>query len=395
MSRLSVPRPGVLRAEPALVATADQAVGPSIVRRARTLLLLPMVLLLAGALASTSATATTRHSDQVITDVLAPGQVAVEELDAAYLGQLSAARGYVLTGQPIFLEPFRDAAPVIAAAVARLQVATASDPGASAALDAVTASHRTWIERANQILAQHDRGDAAGAVAAAPSGSRLFADLQIRVDSLRGAVGALVARARHDAAWAGSIAILTSAATLVLGAALAAISLVLLRRRVTAPLEDLQQRVSAIRPDGDGPPVPATGPAEIAAVGAAVTRLRDRLTEHHHTQIAHQLQLARLDEAERIAHQQRRTVMRRIFGVGLTLHALADLHPDIAPRLSEASGDLDAAIADLRDSALNERRGGAEPTRQAAGDADADGGPEPHPTSPQPRPNADDDPVSA
>ena len=100
---------------------------------------------------------------------------------------------------------------------------------------------------------------------------------------------------------------------------------------------------------------PGTAVAEIAAVLlvgatariAALSTVQRRDAERRLSEQT--LQLARLDERERIAQDIRQDTVKKLFGITLTLQAVGALPPaQAAQRLEEAVAELDQLCADLR-----------------------------------------------
>lgn len=97
---------------------------------------------------------------------------------------------------------------------------------------------------------------------------------------------------------------------------------------------------------------------------AAVATARTLAAERRETE--HRLQLARLDERERIASEVRSTAVRRLFGVTLSLEAELESQPgEVSPRLRSAVSELDQVCSELRTTIFRGERapnGSAEPS---------------------------------
>ena len=208
-----------------------------------------------------------------------PALVAVERLERSFADEQSGFRGYLLTGRPELLEQFRAAGRSVAEQEGVLRDALSGVPEVSGQLDVVLRAHRAWLD----VAAPAVEARVQGRLAELAVGSEVprSAELRAEVGDLRRAAEQVTAA---DAAAARALwSVLTW--TLV-GAAVAAVlgvvlAVAVLRRSVTRPLAALVDAAERVA-DGDlEQPVPARGPAEVAAVGGAVERMRVLLNGQH------------------------------------------------------------------------------------------------------------------
>ena len=176
-----------------------------------------------------------RHSEQVV--------ALANQLENLVLDLETGERGYVLTGQERFLDPYRAAVAAVPSTVKSLSRLVANDPVQQARVETIARRideyETNWVRRV-VALAHRDRA-AAAALVAAGGGKR-------RVDAMRGMFATFLATQQRVSAAGGSRADSEGREAIALGIAGAAGSVVLiivyasfLLRLVSAPV----QRVAA------------------------------------------------------------------------------------------------------------------------------------------------------
>ncbi|MFJ2957936.1 ATP-binding protein [Streptomyces sp. NPDC087270] len=219
-----------------------------------------------------------------LTDNLAnsdtPALVAAAQLEDTLISQETGVRGYGITGQRSFLQPYSTGLTDQREHTAVLRTLLAHDKGANADLDTLLARTEVWQSRiARPIAAAAPGAPVALATQRAEEGKQEF-------DAVRAAAGRLerTLAERHDKARAdlrrvdaerdwifGFIAAVITVLT--------ALIFVGLRRGVTGPLGRLSGDVRTVA-DGDfGHQVAATGPADVRALAVDVESMRVRLVE--------------------------------------------------------------------------------------------------------------------
>jgi signal transduction histidine kinase len=282
---------------------------------------------------------------------LRPAQVAVAMLGEAYVDQETGERGYLLTGDTSFLQPY--AAGQVQAARFRRQLARelAGDRASARLLGQVDRAAAAWrTQAAGPEINQRMRGPVTGRqfLPAIQTGKALF-------DNLRGTVSALDRHVNHLAA--ATVAEIDSAQatanslTIAAGAAALALMVVaglVLRNSLSRPLTRLVGQVQRVA-DGDlGHSVSSSGPAELVAVANAVERMRVRILAQTARTMEMQRQIALAEESERIATGLQDIVVMRLSGTGLILQSAASRYPAAAAALSGAVDEIDKAIHELR-----------------------------------------------
>ena len=222
-----------------------------------------------------------RHSAAVsnqLVDRSSPALIESVRLEAALINQETGTRGYALTGQSEFLQPYSEGLAQQAAATAALRSLTAGDRTASADLDAVLARTTRW------------QNDIARPIAASPAGTPVPAAVaqadrgKTEFDSLRAALTAQQSHLaqRRDAARAGLQSArvqrdwLFSAIAAVI-VVLAVLVFVGLRRGVNGPLERLTSQVRAVAGGDFEQPITGSGPTDLRRLAQDVEAMRERL----------------------------------------------------------------------------------------------------------------------
>ncbi|MFR9802409.1 CHASE3 domain-containing protein [Pseudonocardia sp. RS010] len=304
-------------------------------------------------------------ADRVVIERLGPAATSLERLQSAYVDQETGLRGFVLTGQEPFLEPYTAAEPVIAAEQRRLRDALPEHTGM---LDEVAAAHEDWstnVARLGLELRRAGDMDRILAMVGQGVGKSRFDALRARLDAVRTQVEleAAAAQGHADAARARVTTVLVAAGvlTVLLGVA----ALVFLRRWVITPLDRLVDDVSQVAGGRYGHPIRDDGLLELATVGRGVGLMRDRLTAH----AADAAALARRDggaaESERMAGELREDVLLELSSITMAVTAAGARHPDSAQDLRPVVDRLDEVIRTTSTAIFG--RPGAEPDREQGG----------------------------
>ncbi|HEY1572764.1 MAG TPA: CHASE3 domain-containing protein [Pseudonocardiaceae bacterium] len=311
--------------------------------------LLALLLVTAGA-----TTAVRLHLSSVghrLTNTLRPAQAEVADLVQAYIDEETGERGYLLTRDPSFLEPYAFGERATSTATTRLRHLFADDQESSAALERVTRAADAWRTQAiDPELVAFRNGSLTGQalVGAVGKGKTLF-------DALRAVLGDLQTRINDEvnSALQVSNAAQTTANNVTIAAAIAAAVLAAvaawqLRRSFAVPLNRLVAQVRRVSSGDLDHSVDVSGPLEITTVADTVETMRVRILAESAKAADVGRQLARYEEAERIASSLGDTVIGQLFTTSLVLQSAAGRYPLVAPVLAGAIGDLDRAVKDLR-----------------------------------------------
>ncbi len=203
----------------------------------------------------------------------------VARLESAFLDQETGQRGYVITGNAAFLEPYergKNDAVTLVDEIRRLVDADAHTVGL---LDAVEADAATWRDDAAEpeIAARRDEGAAAAqAMIEDGTGKVLFDRARAASDVLAAHVDAEANRQNDAAEEAREVAIGVLVATLLILVLLTGGVALLLRRWVMRPLDAIGLAARRIR-HGDNVRVPQSGPPELRDVAASVDDMQSTI----------------------------------------------------------------------------------------------------------------------
>jgi len=235
--------------------------------------------LLLGGVAAGAAYASARSAAHQ-RDVVLPAAVASRSLLASLVDQETGERGYLITGQDKFLQPYTAGQTRVTQLFQSLRKEV--DRVDLGLLDAVVAADHTWLtETAAPEIASVRAGNRQAAANQEASGLGLT-----QFDNLRAAVGALSAAlerelsesertVRRENQLTFALVVVESAGLLILALS----SRALLRRWVNDPIERLAGDVRVVAQGQLDHSVPATGSTELRSLGGDVEAMRRRLRD--------------------------------------------------------------------------------------------------------------------
>jgi serine phosphatase RsbU (regulator of sigma subunit)/CHASE3 domain sensor protein len=247
--------------------------------RVATLLAGLAVVLVVVGLITSFAVSGTRDVDSKLRNQLEPARDDLQSLFIGYLDQETGQRGYDLTFNLTFFQPFIDGTKNANAALANLQVEL-PDNETRDQLAKIVSLHQTWLnEAAAPQKAAADARDLAEVrrLVATGVGKAHFDEIRAAVTALRDGLDVKRSTAIAKADLAGRRvfwALGVGAAALLAGIVVAGW---LLRRWVLKPTLVLQRQLRRVADGGYGDRIEATGPPEIAAVGADAELMRERI----------------------------------------------------------------------------------------------------------------------
>ena len=211
--------------------------------------------------------------------VLIPAIQEIARFEQGVREQQRGERGYVITGDRTFLEPYEAARPVVASSRAALRRLLADEPGLLASVEDAGRAYDRWHEEAAvPTIAAMDRGEPDQAAATVANVGRS------RFESFRDEVGEL--RVALDEETARSEAALLVAEDrllrLLLGAAVAALVILMLvlaalDQWVIAPVNRLKDAVRRVAGGDLTQAVVVDGPREVVDLGDDVDAMRVRI----------------------------------------------------------------------------------------------------------------------
>lgn len=249
-------------------------------RRLQVLLAVVAVLLTAGLVADIwliqqrSDLANRRDSE------LEPARTAVGEVSQGLVDQETGQRGYVITHDRTFLEPYVAGKERVDEAMGVLRRLLDDHPALRAAVERLEGRIAAWRQLGAEfeIAAVHEgRFEDAVSLVSSGTGRLLFDQARIEITDLREAL--IIEQAAIDARIRGirSVLSLLTLAGALLALGLLALGSVLLHRWVTRPLGDLGAAVRAVAAGDLRRPIPALGPPELAQLGSDVEAMRRRI----------------------------------------------------------------------------------------------------------------------
>lgn len=287
----------------------------------------------------------------ILTDTLRPAQIAVADLTKAYIDEETGERGYLLTKDPTFLDPYYSGEQETTRAGTQLVQGLAGDQASLDLLQQIRQIAGSWrTEVIDPEISAFQTGtlDQQSLVANVSLGKTLFDQLRARLSELQDNINQRVNSALQE-----SNSLQRLANDITIGAAIAAVLLAGLatwqvRRSFAVPMSQLVTQVSRVSSGDLEHSVDVSGPIEIATVAQTVEAMRVRILAETARSASVGRQLARYEEAERIASSLGDTVIRQLFTTSLTLQSTASRYPMVAPVLSDAISDLDRALKDLQ-----------------------------------------------
>ncbi|MCM3883057.1 sensor histidine kinase [Frankia sp. R82] len=216
--------------------------------------------------------------NQRLIDRSTPALLAAVRLDAALVGQESGVRGFGMTGQAEFLQPYRQGLADQDRLVGDLRRLLTVDGTPTGPLDALLGRASTWHRvYADRVVAAPPGAPVAFATAQATVGKAAFDGLRAASITLQDRLGTARAQARTDLIHVRRLRNWTFgaiAAVILVGAVLAFVGL---RRGVSTPLARLASDAERVAAGSFEHPIRIGGPADIQTVARAVDLMRSRL----------------------------------------------------------------------------------------------------------------------
>ncbi|WP_204918974.1 CHASE3 domain-containing protein [Microlunatus panaciterrae] len=307
--------------------------------------------LLANALVANQQLRRSLEAQEHLRGRIRPAQQDAARLAMAYIDQESGQRGFLLTGDDSFLEPYETGRARAATLQAALSMLLQTEPVALAQLDKVIASAELWSSGvAEPSIAQRKRGPVAPRELArqAMREKALFDDLRTQLETLEAEITAIVVAQIRVVTAANSAAAAMSLLSGGIAVAAAAIALLLWYGLLERPLRDLLRQLNAFSVAGHDEPIIAKGPREIASIGAAIEGMRSALLARNAELLEAQRQLSVHDERDRFAADLHDLVIQRIFAIGLALSSLTVRRPEMTGQIQPLIDETDQVIRELR-----------------------------------------------
>jgi len=250
-------------------------------RRRMQLLFVPFLILLAANLGLDQYFVHQRDLVRAVVDGrLNPARLAIADLLAALVDQETGERGYIITGQEAFLDPYRAGEIAADGHLDELQSLLAPDRDLLAGLQRLRSRIAAWRQLgANFELDAKRAGrdaDAAGLVATR-TGTTLFDGARREIAELQSAVRSDLERRNARLEDLRQRLTQLRVATLGVGLAIVVACRRLLTRWITEPVEALGRAVRIVAGGAMDRAIPAPGPPDVAELGRDVEAMRERL----------------------------------------------------------------------------------------------------------------------
>lgn len=247
----------------------------------RNVAVLFVLTVLAGAAGVAAIGVITQRVDR-ITQQLEPLASANAAILQALTNAETGERGYVLTGQPAFLAPYRAGRAAYPRAVARARRLAAGNPSEQAELRREVARGTSWLEdyaapSVHYVETLHTTQASGGLSLAA--GKRDFDALRAANARLAASLAAAIAAADGDAHRDERDAVVVISLVTLLGLLIGAVSSWSLSRQVAPPLQDLADVLARQRDGERSLRATVSGTAEVQAVAEAANELADAIDE--------------------------------------------------------------------------------------------------------------------
>ncbi|MFD6102877.1 CHASE3 domain-containing protein [Nocardia salmonicida] len=232
------------------------------------------IVVLIGAAAGAKVNADTAQASNRLLDHTQPARWQAYQLQAALLDQETGIRGYAITGDPQFLEPYNRGRRAQALAADNIRALVPERHALLADLDVVQTAAERWHTT-------YARPDAAPAVLAATSarGKALFDELRVTFQAQDVGLAAAIAADRTVLSGARLLRNLVLGGMVVVFLLTGLVLSVLVRRLIARPLRALTSASLRVA-DGDfDRRIDVAGPADIATVADAVESMRQRVVE--------------------------------------------------------------------------------------------------------------------
>jgi len=219
------------------------------------------------------------------TDVLETLQNAMD----AMVDQETGVRGYLITGDERFLEPYHKGVTAYAAAVQKVKNLTSDNPAQQSRLDELNELAKEWrsdiAEREIALMAKPETRDDARALEVSMAGKTAMDLIRAKVGEIDGVERDLLAKrdAGQQQAYttAYAMTILGGAASLIIATLMG----VLLTRGITLPITRMTSAMTALAKGDTTVEVPGVGRSdEIGAMATAAQIFKDNMIERQRAQ---------------------------------------------------------------------------------------------------------------
>jgi signal transduction histidine kinase len=244
------------------------------------LVLASMVLVvIIGTVAGAQVIAQTNRGADRLLDKSLPAAAEAYKLQSALVDQETGLRGYGITADPQFLQPYRDGTRDEAQSVARLRELLADRQPLLDELDAVEQSAQRWrTEYAEPLVAGLASGATRGLEPSTPTrGKPLFDELRTRFEAQNNGLEAAIAHDEEELAHTRTVRDAVLAGMVIAFLLTGVVLTVLVRRLIARPLGSLTDASLRVAAGDFDHHIDVHGPADLATVAQAVESMRRRI----------------------------------------------------------------------------------------------------------------------
>ncbi|MEU1549525.1 CHASE3 domain-containing protein [Nocardia sp. NPDC005745] len=259
------------------------------------LVLASMVLVvIIGTVAGAQVIAQTNRGADRLLDKSLPAAAEAYKLQSALVDQETGLRGYGITADPQFLQPYRDGTRDEAQSVARLRELLADRQPLLDDLDAVEQSAQRWrTEYAEPLVAGLTSGATRGLEPSTPSrGKPLFDELRTRFEAQNNGLEAAIAHDEEELARTRTVRDAVLAGMVIAFLLTGVVLTVLVRRLIARPLGSLTDASLRVAGGDFDHHIDVHGPADLATVAQAVESMRRRIVAELESSRAQEAALA-------------------------------------------------------------------------------------------------------
>ncbi|HVC14405.1 MAG TPA: CHASE3 domain-containing protein [Acidimicrobiales bacterium] len=322
---------------------------------ATTLVAVLVALLLANSAATLYARILVSRAQAALDHQWLRSQTDASKLLSAYVDQETAERGFLLTGNAIFLQPYAPGAAAATRLQRQLAAALATDAPGTALLHQVVAAHAAWRQLSGAQIAAKKAGTLSdGQIdAGALRAKTLFDSLRAKLARLSERTSFLIrSELRHISA-AQSLADVVTAVTVALALFAGSFAIPVTRRVLTRPLALLLAQLQRVERGDYQRTVRSGGAAELVEMAKSADQMRQSLLRHSDEVAQAQRTLTLRGERDRLAADLHDRSIQRMFALGLSLSSLSKRHPELSPDLGPLVDETDRGIRELRGIVFN------------------------------------------
>jgi len=250
-------------------------------RRRLQLLFVPLLLLLVVRVGLDRHVAQRRDQVQAEADGrLRPARLALVDLLAGLGDQETGGRGFLITGEERFLQPYREGGARVDTRMAQLRELLAPDPDLMAAVGRIEGRVGAWRRLGAEFEIEAKRAgrdSEAAALVATGTGTDLLGRARTEIAGLQAAVERQLSHRRAQLDDLGGVLAAVSVFSAFAGLALLWLAGGLLSRWVSRPVTELSAAVREVASGDLSAPIPAAGPPDLAELGRDVEAMRQRL----------------------------------------------------------------------------------------------------------------------